>query len=113
MNVTVTARHCRIHDSDRERALDRVGRLIRYEPRMAEGDVIFQEEGAVKRAEVRVHVAGGQIQVARADGDTFRTAVDLAVQKMTRQLKRNRERRVDHQAPTSKSAEPVRRMTTG
>lgn len=87
--------------------------MSRYEPRMAEGDVIFQEEGAVKRAEVRIHVAGGQIQVARADGDTFRAAVDLAVQKMTRQLKRNRERRVDHQAPTSKSAEPVRRMTTG
>ncbi|MEJ2216552.1 MAG: ribosome-associated translation inhibitor RaiA [Gemmatimonadota bacterium] len=113
MNVTVTARHCRIHDSDRERALSRVGRLSRYEPRMAEGDVIFEEEGAVRCAEVRVRVDGGSIRVARAESDTFRAALDLAVQKITRQLKRKRERRVDHQAPTEKSAEPVRRMTAG
>lgn len=113
MHVTITARHCTVSDAVRERALERVDRLAKYEPRASAGDVIFDEENGTRRAEIRVSVDGAPIQVARSDGETFRAALDGALQKVTRQLKREREKRVDHQAPALKGLDLEGGMETG
>lgn len=113
MDVTITARHCTIAGSVRERAEARVARLSRYEPRMSAGHVIFEEEGSERRAEIRVAVDGAPMQVAKGDGDSFRAALDRALDRITRRLKREREKRVDHQAPPVNELGIEDRMATG
>ncbi len=113
MDVTITARHCTVADSVRQRATERVARLSKYQPRASAGDVIFDEDGSVRRAEIRIAVDGAPIRVAKADGETFQVALDRAVQKVARQLKREREKRVDHQAPTNKALDVEGGMATG
>lgn len=103
MEITITARGCTVHDSIRERALARVDRLHKYEPRMSGGSVVFEEEGIERRVEIRATVDGAPIQVAEGDGDTFSAALDKALDRMARRLKKEREKRVDHQAPSVKT----------
>jgi ribosomal subunit interface protein len=103
MDITITARSCTIPDSVRERAEARVDRLHRYEPRMSGGNVIFEEEGLERRVEIRATVDGAPTQVAEGDGESFAAALDKALDRMARRLKKEREKRVDHQAPSSKT----------
>ena len=88
MRTTVSARHCEIADTLRDRAESVLERLAHYSDRAMEGTVVFDMEGQTSRAELRVHVTGGQILVAGGEADDHRTALDRAEDKLVRQLKR-------------------------
>jgi ribosomal subunit interface protein len=88
MQTTITARHCEISDGLRERALAVVDRLGAIAPRAMESTVVFGSEGAQQTAELRLHVAGGEILVARGEGTDHRTALDRAEERLRRQLER-------------------------
>lgn len=94
MEVTITARHCEIPASLRERAEARVRALARYEPRATVGDVIFDLDHGVSRAEVKLLIPG-TATVAHGSGGSFREALDAAVDRLSRQLKRRNEQRID------------------
>ncbi|MEX0892889.1 MAG: ribosome-associated translation inhibitor RaiA [Gemmatimonadota bacterium] len=92
MQITFSARHCTVSESTREHAARRVGRLRRIEQRPAEVALNFQEDHGQKSAEVLLHIAGGGAHMAKAKAPTFRTAVDRAVERLERQVKRDRAR---------------------
>lgn len=88
MQTTITARHCEIPDALRERAvtvMDRLGNLAR---RPMGATVVFDADGLDRTAELRLHVARGEVLVARGEGEDHRTALDRAEGKLRRQLEK-------------------------
>ncbi len=92
MRPTVTARHCEISDALRERAVSVVERLGTMASRPMESAVVFDTDGIELIVEIRLHLATGDVLVARADGADHRTALDRAEEKLRRQIERASER---------------------
>jgi putative sigma-54 modulation protein len=88
MQTTVTARHCEIPEALRQRAVSVVERLGSQAPRPLESTIVFDSEGMQQTAEIRLHLAGGEILVAKAEGADHRTALDRAEAKVRRQVER-------------------------
>ena len=102
MQTTVTARHCEISDSLRERAISVVERVGSLAPRPMESIVVFATDGIKQTAEIRLHVARGEMLVASAEGGDHRTALDRAEEKLRRQVERASDRpRRPRSAPSS------------
>jgi ribosomal subunit interface protein len=98
MNVSISTRHCSVSDRTRSEAQERIQRLTRFEPRLANAEVEFDNDHGTKHVETRIFVAGSHSIVAHGSGDTFRTALDRSVDRLTRQLKRRRDRVREHKA---------------
>jgi ribosomal subunit interface protein len=88
METIITARHCEVSEALRERASTIVERLEALAPREVEATVVFDMEGVACTAEVRLHVANGDVLVASGDGPDHRTALDRAEERMKRQVTR-------------------------
>lgn len=92
MQTTITARHCEVSDPLRNRAITVVERLGSLASRAIEMTVVFDTEGIQQTVELRLHVGGGTILVASAEGADHRTALDRAEEKLRRQVERASER---------------------
>ena len=88
MQTTITARHCEVSEALRERALTVVERLGAIASRPIEATVVFDAEGMQQTAELRLHVARGEVLVAKGEADDHRTALDRAEDKLRRQVER-------------------------
>jgi ribosomal subunit interface protein len=88
MPPTIVARHCEISDALRERAVSVLDRLGNLAPRPMESTVVFDTEGDQQTAEIRLHVARGEVLIARGEGVDHRTALDRAEEKLRRQVER-------------------------
>jgi ribosomal subunit interface protein len=88
MQTTITARHCEVSDPLRERALTVVERLGNLASRPMEMTVVFDADGLEQTVELRLHVAGGEILVAKGGGSDHRSALDRAEGKLRKQLER-------------------------
>src|SRR6267378_830771 len=95
MRITITARHCEIPDELRARARERLERLARIAPRPHDGRVVFVADNGRPTVEVRLHTARGAVH---------RSALDLAVAKVRRQLDKDPTRR--RGGPTRRAREP-------
>lgn len=76
-----------------------VASLSKYSPRATLADVVYTEEKLDKSVEIIIHVDGGQPVIAQGRDTEFRTALDKVVERASRMLRKQRERRTDHQAP--------------
>src|SRR5687768_10658288 len=101
MQPTITARHCEISDALRDRAVSVVERLETLASRPMECTVVFDTDGIELTVEIRLHLARGEVLVARGDGPDHRTALDRAEEKLRRQIERATER-----PRRSRSAQP-------
>ncbi len=106
MYVTISARHRTLSDPARRYAEDRLRRLLRFEPRLLGAEVNFEAEHGVHQVEARLSVPGAPAILAQGRGEAPRVALDRAVERLGRQLKRRRERRRD-----PRSAKPYRTPT--
>lgn len=88
MQTTVTARHCDIPETLRDRARTVLLRIAHYVRRPLESAVVFDTDADRPRAEVRLHVAHGELFVAKADGTDHRSALDRAELKLRRQVEK-------------------------
>lgn len=88
MQTTITARHCEIPEALRERAMAVVERLGNIARRPIEATVVFDADGAGRTAELRLHVARGEVLVAKGEAEDHRTALDRAEEKLRRQLEK-------------------------
>ncbi|HEY0672443.1 MAG TPA: ribosome-associated translation inhibitor RaiA [Longimicrobiales bacterium] len=107
MNVSISARHCSVSERTRTEAQERLRRLQRLEPRLANAEVEFDDDHGTKQVETRIFVNGSHSIVAHGSGDTFRTALDRSIDRLTRQLKRRRDRIRDHKAPKMSEIDAV------
>ena len=88
MQTTITARHVDVSDTLRERAMTIVERLGNIAHRPIDMTVVFEADGLDQVAELRLHLAHGEMLVARGDGPDHRTALDRAEEKLRRQVQR-------------------------
>ena len=98
MQVNITTRHCSVPERVRSEAEERVQRLHKYEPGVQDAVVEFDTDHGDKKVETRVYVAGTHSIVAHGTGESFRSALDQSIDRITRQLKRRRERVRDHKS---------------
>jgi len=92
MEVSVSGRHTTVSESLKRQAEDKIGRLDRYLKGMEHADVHFWEEnnpriGNKEFCEVTMEGHGHHIRCKVSAPDGF-TAVDLAVDKLERQLRK-------------------------
>lgn len=97
--MQITARHCDVPDDVLRRTEEQVAALSKYSPKASAVDVVYMEEKLTKVAEILVHIDGGEPVVARGEGAEFRMALDQVVDRVSRRLRKQRERRTDHKAP--------------
>ena len=92
MQTTISARHGEVPETLRERAITVVERLGKVTPHPIDVAVVFDSDGPASTAELRLHVAGGEILVARGGGPDHRSALDRAEEKLRRQVERTSDR---------------------
>lgn len=88
MQTTITARHCEISEALRERAAAVMDRIGGFAGRSIEATVVFDADGLLRTAEIRLHVAGGEVLIARGEADDHRSALDRAEEKLRRQVEK-------------------------
>ncbi len=90
MDIQITARHFKAHDSLRQYVSDGLKRLERYYNGIVRSEVVFYFERArnsLKIAEIHVTVYGTVLK-AIEKSDDFTKSVDAVLDKIERQLKR-------------------------
>jgi len=98
MQVIISARHFDVSQSLRELVEERFSRLERFEERIGRVEVTLLEEKNRYEVEGDLGIVGGGRVHAHAEEADFRTALDRVVDKLGRQLRKNRSRYKDHSA---------------
>ncbi len=109
MHVTVTFRHIDPTDAIRTYAESKVGRLDRYLHRPMEAHVILSVLKKNHRAEINLIANGTSLFCEEETSDLY-SAIDLALDKIERQVKKLNAKRRHHQAQGKNAvalAEPV------
>lgn len=96
MRVQIAARHCEIPDTVRDRTEDQLGKLSRYEPRLAGAEVVFEVEKHRKKVDAILRVDREEPVLASGEGEEFREAVDQMVDRLSRMLRRRRKQMKDY-----------------
>ena len=88
MRIMITARRCEVSDHLRERVRELVARLEKTAPRLEGARATFSEEHGEAVVELRMTGRRGQVHRASGAGPDHRTALDRAVERMRRVVKR-------------------------
>ena len=96
MNISITARKFKAHDTLKDFIRTEVSSLDKYNDDILNIDVILSyinNRGNIKTAEIVLQVPG-QTMRATEDSDDFKKSVNAAVEKLSRQLKKLKTKRV-------------------
>lgn len=93
MQIIISGRNTDVGEGLRSRIDERFQRLSRFEARASRVEVTLAEEKNRSIAEALMSVDGAGTVFAKAEADDARAAVDRLYDKMSRQLRRKRERR--------------------
>jgi ribosomal subunit interface protein len=104
MRVTITARHVEIDDDLRSHARELVERVTKLVRRPQNAHVIFSDDHGEAEVEIQVHVPRGRIHVAKSVAADHRSALDLAIARVKRQLLDDKE------APRPRRPAPSRKV---
>lgn len=88
----LSARHVDVPKALREYAEEKAERLTRFEDRIRKVRVVLSPDGGAFRAEMLVSMTRGAKVIGEATGTGFPEALDLAVDRVERQLAREKER---------------------
>jgi ribosomal subunit interface protein len=108
MHLTVTAR-TRIDREMRTYAVDKLERLGRHDGRIHEARAVLEEDDKhvpPASAEVSVHLHHTTLR-ARCDGTTLREAIDKVIDKIDRQILRQKEKVKEHKGKAAAGSDPL------
>jgi ribosomal subunit interface protein len=103
MDVRITTRRATVGEAFLRKAEERVRKLARYEPRILAVALTVDEDRGRVTVEARADVPGAPPMVASSQADSSRAALDQTIQKLQRQLRRRRKKRLDHKAPPAQA----------
>jgi putative sigma-54 modulation protein len=89
MNVTITARKFKARESLKDYINDEVKSLLKFNDDIISADVVLSFQNSrdsIKKAEITLHIPK-QTLVATVDSDDFTKSISAAVDKLSRQLK--------------------------
>lgn len=95
MNITISGRHLNITEAMKEYARKKVAKLERFFDRIMKIQVILDVEGERQTAEMIVSAARGSTLIAEVATTDMYAAIDLAIDKIERQLTRHKEKLYD------------------
>ncbi len=96
MNITITARRFKAHDTLKDFIKDEVSSLSKYNDDILSAEVIlsFQNsKDSIKSAEINLVIPGHTI-VAKEDSDDFKKSINAATEKISRQLKKIKTKKI-------------------
>lgn len=86
MRITVTARHVDVDESLRAHAVELVTRVAKFARRPHHAQVVFLEDHDGSGVEIELHVPRGRVLIAKTFAPDHRSALDIAIDKLKRQL---------------------------
>lgn len=86
MKIIITARHCEVPDTIRERATTLIERVAKKAARPHRAEVIFDDDHRRSVVELHLYLPRGKVHVSTAEADDFRSALDRAIDKLNNQL---------------------------
>jgi putative sigma-54 modulation protein len=95
MEITVTFRHLESTDALRDYAREKVSRIKKYVGTPAEAAVILSLEKRRHQTEITLNTDGITINAKEVTEDMY-SSIDLAVDKLERQVKKHKEKIKDH-----------------
>lgn len=98
MKVNTVARRCDVPEYVVERANRKIGKLVRFEPRLTSAEVVFRIERHVHRVEAILPLDGHEPVIARGEARDFPTALDQVADRLSKILRRGRTQQVEHWA---------------
>ncbi|MEZ5963375.1 MAG: ribosome-associated translation inhibitor RaiA [Planctomycetota bacterium] len=104
--IDITARHGHVSDGMRDYALKKAEKLTRFHDRITRIQVLLDDPKGEREVEMIAHIEAGGTLVARERAGAFHEAVDLLVEKLERQLKKDKERMKDHKIEGGKGVIP-------
>jgi putative sigma-54 modulation protein len=107
LNIRVTGRSGDVTTRMKEKARQKVSKLLRIYERITWVDVVLSEDRQRKSAEVTAGLNRGNTIVGKAKGSDMYSAIDLAVDKIARQLKRHKEKLHDYRPKRAEGLEPM------
>lgn len=103
--IEITCRHGSLSERTKSYAEEKVAKLQRFHDRVSRAHLVFDAEGERGRfLELVVHVDNGRTFVAKEHGDHARETIDLLVDKMEAQLRKDKEKLKAHHKPGGKKA---------
>lgn len=105
MQIVIATRHGDLTERQEASIREQFGRLSRFESRISRLEVTLSEEKNHWEVEALASIDRAEPVHAHSEHPEVKTAIDRAVERMARQLKKLRSRHVDHQGP-AKDAVP-------
>ncbi len=96
MNIKITARKFKAHDTLKEFITSEVSSLEKFSDNILDLDVILSYQNSkdsIKKAEIVLQVPG-QTLTATENSDDFKKSVSAAVEKLTRQLNKVKTKKI-------------------
>ena len=97
MQINVSGHHIEVTDSLRQYVETKIERLERHYDQITNVHVILRVEKQGQKAEATIRIQGGDI-FAEAESDDLYAAIDMLVDKLDRQLIKQKEKMKDHKA---------------
>lgn len=101
MQTSITGRHMELTDALREHALSRLEKINTEFPRLQSAQVVLDVEKHRQKAEVIVHAPNHLVVEADDETSDMYASIDGAMDKAEKQLRRARDKMVDHKAQES------------
>ncbi len=95
MQINLSGHHVDITPALREYVTQKLERVIRHVDSLTSIQVILSIEKLRQKAEARLHVTGNDLYAEATEEDMY-AAIDQLVDKLDRQVKRYKEKLVDH-----------------
>ena len=95
MNIQITSRHSKVSKQTQDYLKSELINLEKFNDRMTSSHVILDSEHINKIVEIIITVQGSTVN-AKAKSDNLGKSVDLALQKITRQLKKFKQKMKNH-----------------
>ncbi len=95
MNISITARRFKAHETLKDFIIDELSSLNKYSEDILNAEVILSyvnSKDSIKTAEINLSVPG-HIITAKEDSDDFKKSVSAASEKVSRQLKKIKTRK--------------------
>lgn len=96
MRVQITARHCEVSETVRDRAGELMAKVARFDPRVSAIELVFDE--GKRSHDVEAIVSRDRVEpiVARASASEWLPALDVLFDRVSKQVRRGRDQAVDH-----------------
>ncbi len=95
MSIEVVARNAKIHSSLQDYARAQADKLRADFPKIENVHVVLDFEGRVYRVQVVAQPRGAQVVGVGEHEENVQTAIDEAIEKVTRQMRKQRDKQVE------------------